>query len=148
MTDLSRGAMQTQVDGSHYKNMAIQPIEFCEINNLNACQAKIVKYVSRHKSKNGAADIRKGIHCLDLLLELSVRWRRTEFSPLLAPSVEIRRVSGLPFISGEEYCVSNSLGPEESSVILIVSETPDESRLLRARSLLERLLRREYGVSI
>jgi hypothetical protein len=30
----------------------------------------VVKYVTRHKEKNGAADIRKAIHYLELLLEL------------------------------------------------------------------------------
>ena len=63
-------ALEEQAGGSHYKNMKIQPIEYCMANNLNACESFVVKYVSRHRSKNGKEDIEKAIHCLELLLEL------------------------------------------------------------------------------
>ena len=61
-------AMEKQEGGSHYKQMAIQPIEFCQKNNLNYCESNVIKYVSRHKHKNGAEDIRKAINNLELLL--------------------------------------------------------------------------------
>ncbi len=63
-------ALGNQVAGDHYKSMVIQPVEFCQKNNLNLCEASVVKYVCRHKSKNGAEDIKKAIHFLELLLEL------------------------------------------------------------------------------
>ena len=63
-------ALEEQTGGSHYKNMKIQPIEYCQANNLNACESFVVKYVSRHRNKNGKEDIEKAIHCLELLLEL------------------------------------------------------------------------------
>lgn len=59
-----------QVGGEHYKNFAIQPVEFCQKNELNFCESAVIKYVCRHRDKNGEQDIRKAIHFLHLLLEL------------------------------------------------------------------------------
>lgn len=58
-----------QVGGDHYKKMAIQPTEYCVANNLTFAEGNVVKYVTRHKSKGGADDIRKAIHYLHLLLK-------------------------------------------------------------------------------
>ena len=66
-------ALEKQTAGSHYKNMKIQPIEYCMANNLNACESFVVKYVSRHRNKNGKEDIEKAIHCLQLLIELEYK---------------------------------------------------------------------------
>lgn len=63
-------ALSTQVGGSHYKKMAIQPTEYSQKNKLNWCEGNIVKYASRHGSKNGAEDVRKIIHYAELLLLL------------------------------------------------------------------------------
>lgn len=63
-------ALSTQIAGSHYKNLQIQPVEFCQKNKLNYCESAVVKYVCRHREKGGAEDIRKAVHFLELLLEL------------------------------------------------------------------------------
>lgn len=68
VTDTS--ALDKQVSGNHYKDKGIQPIVYIHANNLGFCEGNVVKYVTRHKEKNGAADIRKAIHYLELLLEL------------------------------------------------------------------------------
>lgn len=62
-------ATDTQVGGSHYKDMVIEPAEYCERNRLTMLESGVVKYVSRHRSKNGIEDIRKAIHCLQLLAQ-------------------------------------------------------------------------------
>lgn len=62
-------ASDVQVGGSHYKGMAVQPSEFCQRNQLNWCESNVIKYVSRHRNKNGRQDIEKAIHYLNLLLE-------------------------------------------------------------------------------
>lgn len=67
------GALDKQEGGSHYKNLKIQPIEFITANNLGFIEGSIVKYISRHRSKNGAEDIRKVIHYCELLLELEYK---------------------------------------------------------------------------
>ena len=51
-----------QQSGSHYKNGKIQPIEYSERNNLSTCQGNIVKYITRHKEKNGVDDLAKVVH--------------------------------------------------------------------------------------
>ena len=63
-------AFETQVAGSHYKDLAIQPAEFCQRNRLGFCESSVVKYVTRHRNKKGAEDIKKAIHFLLLLLEI------------------------------------------------------------------------------
>jgi hypothetical protein len=67
---VSVSALDKQVSGNHYKNKGIQPIVYIHANDLGFCEGNVVKYVTRHKEKNGAADIRKAIHYLELLLEL------------------------------------------------------------------------------
>ena len=62
-------AIETQVGGDHYKLMKIQPLEFIMANNMSYCEANVVKYVSRWRSKNGVEDLRKARHYLDLLIE-------------------------------------------------------------------------------
>ena len=63
-------ALDTQIGGNHYKSMAIQPTEYIQRNKLGWCEGNIIKYASRHKSKNGREDIEKVIHYANLLLEL------------------------------------------------------------------------------
>lgn len=62
-------ATDKQVGGSHYRKYGIQPVEFCVANNLGFLAGNVVKYVTRYKDKNGAEDIRKAIHYLELILE-------------------------------------------------------------------------------
>ncbi len=63
-------ALDIQAGGSHYKDCAIQPIEFIHANGLDFFQGNIIKYATRHKAKNGAEDLRKVIHYAQLALEL------------------------------------------------------------------------------
>lgn len=65
-----KDALSEQVGGSHYKDMAIQPVEFCMRNNLNFCQSSAIKYICRYKNKNGAQDIDKAIHFLQILKQI------------------------------------------------------------------------------
>jgi hypothetical protein len=67
---ITLSALDKQVSGVHYKDKGIQPIVYIHANNLGFCEGNVVKYVTRHKDKNGAADIKKAIHYLELLLEL------------------------------------------------------------------------------
>lgn len=62
-------ALHKQVGGTHYSEMAIQPVEFITANNLGFLEGNIIKYVCRHHAKNGVEDIRKAIHYCELLLE-------------------------------------------------------------------------------
>lgn len=57
-----------QIGGNHYNNKKIQPIDYILENNLPYCEGNVIKYVTRHKDKNGAEDIRKAIHYLRFIL--------------------------------------------------------------------------------
>jgi hypothetical protein len=68
--DNAHSALEVQQGGTHYKDLKIQPIEYIHANNLGFMEGNVVKYVTRHQAKNGAADIRKIIHYCELILEL------------------------------------------------------------------------------
>ena len=51
-----------QEGGDHYKLRPIQPIEYSERNGLSMSQGNIVKYITRHKEKNGIEDLAKVVH--------------------------------------------------------------------------------------
>lgn len=70
MTTKTIPALDRQEGGSHYKDYPIQPIEYAMANNLNYCQANVVKYVTRYRDKNGKEDLLKAIHNIEILLEL------------------------------------------------------------------------------
>jgi len=63
-------ALDTQVAGDHYKDMAIQPVVYIHANKMGFMEGCIVKYISRYKEKNGKQDLLKIKHFVDLLLEL------------------------------------------------------------------------------
>lgn len=63
-------ALDNQEGGHHYKEMAIQPVEFIHRNQIPFIEGSAIKYLCRHKRKNGAEDIRKVIHFCELILEL------------------------------------------------------------------------------
>ena len=69
----SKTALTKQEGGQHYKDKAIQPIVYIHANKLGFCEGNVVKYITRHKEKNGAEDIRKVIHYCELLLELEYK---------------------------------------------------------------------------
>lgn len=61
-------ALSKQVGGTHYKDMAIQPVTFIIANGLDFCQGNIIKYTCRYKQKNGVEDLRKVIHYAEMLI--------------------------------------------------------------------------------
>jgi len=67
--DTIQKASESQVAGSHYSKLKIQPMEYSMANSLNSCQHTAIKYITRYKDKNGEQDIDKAIHTLMLLKE-------------------------------------------------------------------------------
>jgi len=70
-------AFGKQVGGDHYKNQGIQPLELTYLNFGYAgvkasLYTKVNKYLTRNKANEGE-DIRKAIHCLELLAEFKHR---------------------------------------------------------------------------
>lgn len=58
--------LNEQVGGNHYKSLKKQPVELIVELNLDYFQGNIVKYVTRHRLKNGIEDIKKALHYNDL----------------------------------------------------------------------------------
>ncbi len=65
-------SLDTQVAGSHYKDMGIQPVEYIHGNSLGFLEGNVIKYVSRWKTKGGIDDLSKAKHYIEMLIELEV----------------------------------------------------------------------------
>lgn len=66
----SESALTTQVAGNHYKDMPIQPVEFIYKNSIGYLEGNVIKYIARHKFKNGIEDLNKAEHYIQLIKEL------------------------------------------------------------------------------
>jgi hypothetical protein len=64
-------AFSEQVGGDWYKKLKIQPLDYAMDNNLNPCQAKVIKYISRYniKQKNIKDQIKDLEKAIDILIE-------------------------------------------------------------------------------
>ena len=99
-------ALQIQEGGSHYKSMGIQPIEFCYVNRYDPAAFSALKYVSRHRIKNGREDLLKGRHFIQLRRDL----RRDNPSLFGFNAIDV--------ISMSDYIESNKLfGPEGAILV-------------------------------
>ena len=58
-----------QVGGDHYRNKAIEPIQYIMENGLGYCEGNVIKYVTRHQEKGKSEDIRKAIQYLKFILK-------------------------------------------------------------------------------
>jgi hypothetical protein len=68
-------SLTTQVGGSHYKEFAIQPVEFCYVNNIPYLEATAIKYLCRWRLKGGVQDLEKAKHFIDLLIDLEDKYK-------------------------------------------------------------------------
>jgi len=57
------------INPSHYTDLAITPREYITVNKIAWDEANVIKYISRHGSKNGAEDVRKAIKYCELVLK-------------------------------------------------------------------------------
>ena len=62
-------ALDVQVAGNHYKDQPIQPVEYIHANGIGYFEGNVIKYVTRHREKGGAQDIKKAIQYLHFILE-------------------------------------------------------------------------------
>lgn len=66
-------ALEIQHGGNHYKDMKIQPIEFIHANNIDYLAGNVIKYIVRHKKKNGIEDVKKALHYCQLIIEMEYK---------------------------------------------------------------------------
>jgi hypothetical protein len=110
-------ALHMQHGGRHYKDLAIQPVEYALANVLPFCEGCVVKYVTRWRSKGGIDDLRKARHFLQFLIE--------------APMYKghMKRIAALVFagawwrdtITPKRYSEANNLSAEEAGVVRCVT---------------------------
>lgn len=62
-------ANDRQVGGRHYMTQTIQPWDYIVANGLPFLEGSIIKYVTRHRNKNGIDDLLKAQHFLEKLIE-------------------------------------------------------------------------------
>ena len=87
-------ALNTQIGGSHYKDLAMQPIELIARIRCSFIQGCIIKYIARYKHKNGAQDIKKALHYALLAKQLGDK-RRCKDSELSVGIAEFSRKNNL-----------------------------------------------------
>lgn len=67
----------TQIGGTHYKNLPVQPVEYIHKNGLGFIEGSAIKYLTRWRNKNGIEDLKKARHFIDLLIELETKPEQT-----------------------------------------------------------------------
>ena len=86
-------ALNCQVGGNHYKDFAIQPVEFITKNRLTFLPSCVIKRLCRYNrpSGKGLEDLQKAIHEIELLIQLEewedVSWRLNDGCPI--PEVDL-----------------------------------------------------------
>ena len=63
-------ANDIQVGGTHYQGKELQHWDLVDMYDWDYFQAQIIKYVMRHKGKNGLQDLQKAGHFLEKYIEL------------------------------------------------------------------------------
>lgn len=63
-------ALSTQIDGTHYKNQKMQPIELAYLVGGTPCFTKLAKYLTRDKGDK-IINLNKAIHCIQIEQEIS-----------------------------------------------------------------------------
>ena len=67
------GPLDQQVGGTHYKRLAIQPVEYITANGIGYMEGNAIKYLTRWRDKGGITDLEKARHYIDLLIDIETR---------------------------------------------------------------------------
>lgn len=96
---METNVLKQQIGGSHYKDMAFQPIALISRLRCSFIQGCIIKYISRYRSKDGKGDIEKCIHYTQLAKTVGGCWPCDNASLII------------------DFCLKNNLGKRQSAVI-------------------------------
>lgn len=128
--------LDRQVGGSHYVSK-VQHVTFCQRNRIPWCEAAAVKYIIRHRKKNGKQDLEKAIHYIDLCIHED--YIESEVNPVgmdpgnfLVPTNVFLTANGVKSDSPEWKAVTTLLSHQK---------VHGESTLLNAKRILEKLLK-------
>lgn len=70
---LTPDPLNVQVDGNHYKDLHIQPVEYIHANGIGYFEGNVIKYVTRWRAKGGVKDLEKAKHYIELLIGLETK---------------------------------------------------------------------------
>ena len=120
----------------------MSPTKFCQTHRLSACQAGIVRFLSRYQFEKNSWLIDQSSLLAQLLIEFGTSQRpsvlsclRTKlgFQHYVAP--RIRSVFGRG-LSVSNYCLVNGLSPQIALLIGLVCNAPTTANLKRAEQLM------------
>ena len=57
-----------KISPQHYSKYKIEPIDFIQANDLGFCEGNVIKYVLRHKDKDGLQDLLKAKRYIEFLI--------------------------------------------------------------------------------
>ena len=83
-------ALNTQVDGDHYKKQKIQPLELAYLIGATPCFTKLAKYITRDKGDK-LINLDKAIHCVSIEAEINEKARDhilTRYTSLNNPPIQ------------------------------------------------------------
>lgn len=63
-------ANETQIAGTHYKGLAIQPWDYIVSNSIPYLEGSAIKYLTRWRDKGGIEDLKKAKHFVEKLIEV------------------------------------------------------------------------------
>ena len=72
------GAYDKQIGGKHYQNFSIQPSKFVIENELLFPEGNVIKYICRHRFKNGKEDVEKAVHFIEMIIERDYKDEKQE----------------------------------------------------------------------
>lgn len=115
-------ALARQVGGTHYVSATIQPLEYSMANGYDACAHTILKYLSRHKTKNRLEDLRKAIHVVEIRAVLAQpSWKQRAFSIFNGGLVALLgyepKPEEDPRISMDRYIDANGIPATDASAL-------------------------------
>lgn len=83
-----------QEAGTHYVNMGMQPFHFAMVNGWDAGAFSILKYLSRHRTKNGLEDLKKARHFVDLRQAEGGSWLIPKGEVSMGTYIRMNKISG------------------------------------------------------
>lgn len=106
-------ANDRQEGGAHYKGVPMEHWDFVLMHNIPYLEAQIIKYVMRHKKKNGMEDLRKAKHFLEKLIEHELN-QEIEADPRRKPepTSEERLRQAREVIHGSDEDVNKYMSPD------------------------------------
>ena len=101
-----------QVGGDHYQ-AAIQTWDYILAHDLGYLEGNVIKYVTRHRKKNGVQDLEKALHYLTKLIEVeNGRLLRTQNQTQPAPKAARQGVAEERKRPSERHLYAHPSGSE------------------------------------